>query len=76
MVCVEEREGVRKKMKNNGLDAKITSSAGGTVVPLGRGPRANSLVGVFGRAPAARNVPYQIIARACPLAWAHRAKSV
>ena len=24
MVCVEEREGVRKKMENDGLDAKIT----------------------------------------------------
>ena len=33
-MCVEEREGVRKKMENDGLEVKITFGAGGTVVPI------------------------------------------
>jgi len=75
-VCLKEREGGRKKMENDGLDAKIMFGAGGTVVPLGTGSPCQFTGWRFGRAPAARSVPYQIMARACPLAWAHRAKSL
>ena len=75
-MCVEEREGVRKKMENDGLNAKITLGTSGTVVPLGTGSPCQFTGWRFGRAPAARNMPYQIMARACPLAWARRAKSL